>query len=269
MQELKQLQSMLEQIKKDVWHIAKVSLPELKNAAGGGSDDRTQELEKQIAQNKADIAENSAKISECKTSLDTISTSLEKVNASLEGLQSSVNNVSTSVNTLSQDVIATKQTLSSVQSSIDAINATLEDHQNQINNIGASSGGEIIDVLYDMNSPDEKLNLGKTSGMVGGDSLSLDFSIYDKVIVHAGLNKCEASDTFYINSRNYTDISLHAASIALNQFFFMKAVINAAKTKFSVNYAGWYTMSTSTGEFTFARENGNASYFVHKIEGVR
>ncbi len=237
MQELEQLNTAMEQLKKEVWYLAKVTIPSL-NHQGGDSSTEINSLKTQVNANTLELAE--------------------------------VNNKITSLNQITEELRARDDFTNTTISTLEAnLNSQIEELRSQIGGSSSGSSGEIVDVIYDMNSEDAAINRGFTSGMVGGNQFSEDLSIYKRLIVYGVLNKNDAVAISYFHARKYTDITLHNASIGLNNFWFLKVTIPATKNKLVVNFAGYYDTDTKTGEMTFSREKGNALYYISRVEGIR
>ena len=332
MQDLKQLENAVEQIKKEVWYIAKVTIPSLKALIGGGSEIKG--LKQLVENNTESIAKNSASISSLSEQMTTnsgkidsnaanittnanniasnasnitsntsnISSNTARINqceSNITSLENELDNLTSLININSNKILNVENSINTMNSSLSSLNTTMNENtakietmQTNITNIsnwksstdqeianiksqieglsgGSSGSGEVVDLIYDSASTDPNINRGFTTGMVGGAQFSVDLTQYKKIIVYGALNKNDAVAISYLETRKFTDVTLHNASVGLNKFWYLKITIPATKNKVVVNQAGYYEVNATTGAIEFTREKGNALYFVYRIEGIR
>lgn len=218
MQNLEQLNSAVEQLKKEVWYIAKVSLPNISEELGSLSLADLANLNKNISANTTKI------------------TSLQ---SSVSALQTSLNGISNQLSTLGQKVD------------------------------GMVGGfGERYDLLYDKDSADANINMGKPNGLVGGDAFDFTVNKYKRIRIYAVLYNNDAVATAYMDTRKYADLTLMTSSLLLNKLYYLRVTITLDGNRLVVNQAGVYEINTSTNTVTLTREKGNANYYVYRVEGL-
>ena len=205
------------------------------------SELQNQALQIVLLQNSLDSAKNK---------ITNIETTLSAQSSKLTSLENSIKTANTNITTL--------------ETSVSSLNETVQQLAENM-----SQGGQDTTVtIYDMKSTDTAVNLGYTTGIVGGTVVYHDFSQYKKVVFYANLNKSDCTAIMHLDKRHANDITLHTAGTLLNKVWYLKVVIPSDKDRVSVNYAGAYEVD-SAGTFTFARSRGDAAYYIFRIEGIK
>lgn len=226
------LVSDLEQLKKEIWYIKKTLIPSLQTQISNSGGGNTSELTSQL------------------TALQTRVTTLE---GQVSTLQSSVSGNTTNISSLTTDLsgLTTRVT-------------TLE------NSGGSGSGGENIDVIYDMRSNDAAINRGYPNGMVGSKIIRMDFSVYNKLRIYASLNGCDTQYELKLAERNATSFFMSSMNSAYNTVNFQRFVLNLTLTAFQVSGYAIYSYDLTNGNaLTVSKGSLNTSFFMYRLEGVK
>ena len=125
-------------------------------------------------------------------------------------------------------------------------------------------------VIYDMDSEDENVNRGFTSGMKGGDYIDQDYSQYRKVIIYARLYNANCVQEVPVYNRKYTDVTLTAAASSPIIFCFLKVMLSTEPllNKLQIGAYGRYNFSSGTGSLTLDTGISNSAFYVYRIEGI-
>lgn len=299
MQEIKQIENAVGQLKKEVWYIARVTIPKLKkeiegisapdlsgiNATLSSHSSKLAGLEKTLDNVNSDlfaceenvkacqqnIAGFQAKIGQCEQGISSLSGQLSSLSSDIAQTQSDIAQAQSDIQGLKSRLSSCEEICSGYnadKSALETWKSGIESRLAALETEGGSSFVEKLDVIYDNKSEDPEINRGFTNGMVGGDAISFNFSKYRKVRFYATMEKNDAIAECYIANRRNNEVCLHTINLGLNKMMYLKVNFTAAADKLTVNYAGWYLTDTSTGEITFTRDRGNVNYFIYRIEGV-
>lgn len=145
----------------------------------------------------------------------------------------------------------------------DGSNLTADDKDDFQNEFGF----ERVDLIYDKSSANSNINWGKSSGILGGESVaSKDFSKYKVLECFVIAGTAEFSfllDLEFINPTSSAYLA-QGCGISVNYArFFCKAIVNSAKTSFTNNFMGYVANTTST----FTLNNGTSDSYIYKIKG--
>lgn len=238
MQTLEQLAGAVEQLKKEVWYIAKVSIPNLGEELGNLSLS-------DIANMTSTISNNTTRITQHEIQLTNLQNSITSCAQTVTSLQEGQNGLNSWKN--------------SVVSQLSSINQQLSDL--------ISNFGERFEVLYDMDSTDPAVNRGMTTGMVGGNSFEFTKGAYKRLRIFASIYNNDAVGTTYLTTRKHSDLTLMASSILLNKLYYLKVTVVLEGNKLAVNQAGTYDYNTSSNTLTYTRDKGNVNYYIYRVEG--
>lgn len=127
---------------------------------------------------------------------------------------------------------------------------------------------EHVDLLYDKNSSDSKLNWGKTSGIPHSTTVSgKDFNKYDRLRVYISWSG-NAFAIYEIDMHTLTDDLYQAGSPLISacrksdtDHYWAIVYTNSAKTSFSCDATGYDSFSKRT-------TNSTTAFVVYKIEGI-
>lgn len=226
------LVSDLEQLKKEIWYIKKTLIPSLQTQISNSGGGNTSELTSQL------------------TALQTRVTTLE---GQVSTLQSSVSGNTTNISSLTTDLsgLTTRVT-------------TLE------NSGGSGSGGENIDVIYDMRSNDATINRGYPNGMVGGKIIRMDFSIYRAFRIYASINGCDVQKVIKLAERKETSFFISSMNALYNTINFQRFVLNLTLTAFQVSGYAIYAFDLNNGNvLTVSKGSMHSSFFMYRLEGIK
>lgn len=126
-------------------------------------------------------------------------------------------------------------------------------------------------VIYDMDSEDENVNRGFTSGMKGGDYLQMDFSQYKKIRIYARLYTSDCVKEIPVKNRKAAQTAMVVTGSnpiiisSLNILFTIEPLLN----RLQVGAYGKYTFSSAEGTFTLESGASNDNFYVYRIEGIR
>ena len=121
------------------------------------------------------------------------------------------------------------------------------------------------------NTIDADVNRGFTSGMVGANFFTFDFSPYHTIRIYARLFSSNCIQEVRVRNRKIADITLFAAGpnpiilCVLKVLFAMEPALN----RIQVGSYARYTYSASTGTFTSSTGASDSTFFIYRIEGIK
>lgn len=128
---------------------------------------------------------------------------------------------------------------------------------------------QTVDVLYDMRSEDESINLGYPNGVVGYTNLDIDFTPYSRVRIFASLNNCDCQREIDIVNRYRYDVAMHGFANDRKTFILLRVQVPQTLTKFQVvGYSIW-TWSDTDATVTVTHDKTSEDIFVYRIEGIK
>ncbi len=239
------------------------------------------DLNQKVVGCKNSVSSLSATVSACFTKIQncesSVSSNAEKITTlqnDLSTIQNSISTAESNVNSLQTKVNEQAESLTTLSSSISALSnwkgeilETINDMSTKINELWNNCGERIV-TIYDASSADPNVNWGFTAGMVGGNSLTYDFSPFKRLRIHASVNKYDVTSVVDLQHRKFSEIALHTCSVGVDKQFYLKVNILANKTRLIINQAGAYAINMVTFDMSFERCKGDANYYVYRIEGL-
>lgn len=125
-------------------------------------------------------------------------------------------------------------------------------------------------LIYDMDSEDENVNRGFTSGMKGTNYIQLDFSQYKSIRIYARLYTSNCVQEIPVKNRKVAQTAMVVTGSnpiiisSLNILFTIEPLLNSLQ----VGAYGKYTFSSETGTFTLESGASNDNFYVYRIEGI-
>lgn len=125
-------------------------------------------------------------------------------------------------------------------------------------------------LIYDMDSEDENVNRGFTSGMKGTNYIQLDFSQYKSIRIYARLYTSNCVQEIPVKNRKVAQTAMVVTGSnpiiisSLNILFTIEPLLN----RLQVGAYGKYTFSSAEGTFTLESGASNDNFYVYRIEGI-
>ena len=132
-----------------------------------------------------------------------------------------------------------------------------------------SMGSEEVDVIYDMRSEDETINLGMTSGMVGYQTINVDLSQYKKIRLYAIVLNAEVQKEVDLVNRYKYDTTFVGASASALIYGIFKVVIPEAKTRIQTGMYSMWQYSIDNQAWTITAEKTHERVYLYRIEGIK
>ena len=132
---------------------------------------------------------------------------------------------------------------------------------------------EHIETIYSMSSSQSIINLGYTSGIIGGTEISgLDLSKYKRIKVYVTLDKTNGvfdidltKKVYSVQEVGYSYVGGINTPIDLDLRLIYADICRVSDTKTAFKHYSSGYIATDTGTYN---ERNNSAYFVYKIEGV-
>lgn len=126
-------------------------------------------------------------------------------------------------------------------------------------------------VIYNMDSEDENVNRGFTSGMKGTNYIQLDFSQYKSIRIYARVYSSNCVQEIPVKNRKLTDITFFGAGSNPIILSILKVLftIEPSLNRLQIGAYAKYTFSSATGTFTLESGASNDNFYVYRIEGIR
>lgn len=247
MTNLEQINSAVEQLKKEVWYIAKITVPEILKVL------------KSIPMEE--IKGMSSRVTTCENKITNVESGLAICNTGIANLQERMTACENSIGTLG----TLSSAISALQQWKSGVDANLQSLASQIEELGNS--GDKYDVIYDNESDDPAINRNHPEGIVGGTVISFTKKDYKRIKLYGSLNKIDAVATCYMDKRVGTDVSLIATSALLDKFYLLRVALAKTGTSFTVNFSASYIINMSNNTFSYSRARPDPNYFIRRVEG--
>ena len=228
MNEIKQLTNMVEQLKKEVWYIAKVSVPEIMKALGSLTMPNLDDIKADIKSNTDNITNLQESVSQQGSALSLIQGKIEDQDAKIASCQSqanfnqtTINTCLTNINAVDDRVMACETDISTCKTGIASVSTTLSQHSTKLE----TQEGRLTECEGNLQTLTSQLNavsnsLTSTVGLVSDLSASME-----------GLTNTVAGHITAINGHE-------------NQINSLSSRVSALETQFAQhqqNYSTWKT----------------------------
>lgn len=209
-----------------------------------------------------------------------INNSISQINEDLGGVTTSIDSQGQSIEDISANITTLQEDNSNLTSEVDALKTTVAILNNTISELQSGGGASqclASDILYDMDSTDEAINRGYTSGIHTGEEVPIDFTQYRFVRVYCYMMGGAQQHFFSIINRKAVDecvVNLFSTDKVIQ---FLRVRVSSTLQSFLVNRYVRFIFDTSTNTWTrsvgqsqtTSDDNHWAKFYVYRIEAIR
>lgn len=219
-------------------------------------------LSSQLSEAKTQLSNTTSLVSTHSGQISSINTKISSLENQIAGMDNSALRADVDKNTGDIFIVATH--VKENMGKISTLTTAVEELKTKLKNI------EEYDLLYDMDSTDENINHGFTSGIGGTKMLKFDMNSYKFVRVFALVNNQQGILDLYIDNRKKTDYNLISANMFGTAITIYKISIVPSNSAVQPGYTTIYTWSNTNSAFeqTYRKISDEKAY-IYRVEGFR